>query len=100
MKIEANSVEEYLIKIPDTDKEKFFELRRIIGENLPTGFEECLSYGMIGYVVPHSLYPLGYHCDKTKPLPFLNIAVQKNFIGFYHMGIYADEELLLSLIHI
>ena len=58
------------------------------------GFEEVMSYGMIGYVVPHSLYPDGYHCTPALPLPFMNIANQKNFIAFYHMGIYAEPELL------
>ena len=94
MKIEASTVEEYLEKIPEQDKETFEELRNVILENLPSGFEECLTYGMIGYVVPQTIYPSGYHCDQSKPLPFLNIAVQKNFIAFYHMGIYADPDLL------
>jgi len=53
-----------------------------------------MSYGMIGYVVPHSIYPEGYHCDTKLPLPFLSIASQKNFVAVYHMGIYADPELL------
>jgi hypothetical protein len=69
-------------------------LRETILKNLPTGFEEQLSYGMIGYVVPHSIYPAGYHCDTKLPLPFMSIASQKNFVAFYHMGIYADAELL------
>lgn len=53
-----------------------------------------MSYGMIGYVVPHSVYPAGYHCDPKLPLPFINLASQKNFIALYHMGLYADAELL------
>ncbi len=53
-----------------------------------------MNYGMIGYVVPHSLYPGGYHCDPTLPLPFMALASQKNSINLYHMGIYADEDLL------
>lgn len=69
-------------------------LRAIIKKNLPEGFEETMSYGMIGYVVPHSIYPAGYHCDTKLPLPFINIASQKNHIAFYHMGIYADKELM------
>lgn len=94
MKIEANTVKAYLDLIPDESKERFLNLRQVVLENLPSGFEECINYGMIGYVVPHSLYPKGYHCNVSLPLPFLNIAVQKNFIGFYHMGIYADKGLL------
>ena len=84
----------YVDQIPEERKAVFQELRSTIKENLPAGFEERISYGMIGYVVPHELYPKGYHCDPKLPLPFLSIASQKNFIAVYHMGIYADEKLL------
>ena len=94
MKIPANSVEEYLEKVPADRKEAIQKLRKIILKNIPKGFQETLSYGMIGYVVPHSLYPAGYHCDPKLPLPFLGFASQKNFIAVYHMGVYADEKLL------
>jgi len=94
MRIEAEDPEDYISKVDDRFREAIDKLRSTILENLPEGFEEQMSYGMIGYVVPHSLYPDGYHCDPKLPLPFLNIAAQKNFIGFYHMGIYADEDLL------
>ncbi|PWJ43999.1 DUF1801 domain-containing protein [Sediminitomix flava] len=94
MKIEAATPLEYLEQVPSDRKEFFEKLRDVILENLPEGFEETMNYGMIGYVVPHSLYPKGYHCNPELPLPFLNIASQKNFIGFYHMGIYADTDLL------
>ncbi|MCB0790048.1 MAG: DUF1801 domain-containing protein, partial [Flavobacteriales bacterium] len=70
------------------------ELRATIKKNLPKGFEETMSYGMIGYVVPHKLYPAGYHCDPKLPLPFMSIASQKNFVAVYHMGLYADKELM------
>ncbi len=70
------------------------KLREAILDNIPEGFEERMSYGMIGYVVPHSIYPAGYHCDPKLPLPFMNIASQKNFIAVYHMGIYSNTELL------
>lgn len=83
----------YIENISDDKKEAFQELRNVILKNLPKGFEECMSYGMIGYVVPHKLYPSGYHCDPKLPLPFLSIAAQKNFIAIYHMGIYAKPEL-------
>ena len=95
MKIEAQSVQEYLENLPEERKEPIEKLRKIISENLPNGFEEQLSYGMIGYIVPKSIYPKGYHCTPELPLPFLNIASQKNSINLYHMGIYADEKLLL-----
>lgn len=93
MIVEASSVEDYLDKIPGERKTYMEKLRNIILKNLPKGFKEDLTYGMIGYVVPHDIYPAGYHCDPKLPLPFLSIASQKNFIGFYHMGIYADKEL-------
>ncbi|MDC0561909.1 DUF1801 domain-containing protein, partial [Bacteroidia bacterium] len=65
-----------------------------INKNIPSGFEECINYGMIGYVVPKSVYPAGYHADPSLPLPFANIASQKNFIALYHMGIYSDPDML------
>lgn len=85
---------EYLAAIPEERREAFSRLRETILENLPDGFEEGISYGMVGYVVPHRHYPAGYHCDPKQPLPFASIASQKNFIALYHMGLYADEELL------
>jgi len=93
MKIKADSPEEYINVIPVERQEAFRKLRDIILHNIPEGFEECMSYGMIGYVVPHSIYSSGYHCDTKLPLPFINIASQKSFVGFYHMGLYADQEL-------
>ena len=94
MKIAANNVAEYLENIPDERKPAFNQLRETIINHLPDGLSEQLSYGMIGYVVPHSVYPDGYHCDPKTPLPFVNIASQKNFIALYHSGIYAKKELL------
>jgi hypothetical protein len=93
MKSEANSPQEYLEQLPEARKEPMRLLRQCIVENLPPGFEETMSYGMIGYVVPHSIYPGGYHPDPDLPLPFLNIASQKNHIAFYHNGLYADPEI-------
>lgn len=94
MQIKATSPEDYISQLPLERKESFNALRNVILENLPAGFEETMSYGMIGYVIPHSLYPAGYHCDPKLPLPFLSIASQKNFVAVYHMGIYAFPELL------
>ena len=93
MQIKAKTVNEYLEKIPEERTRYFEELRKVILSNIPDGFVEQINYGMIGYVVPHSIYPDGYHCDPQLPLPFVNIASQKHFIGFYHMGIYADPKL-------
>ena len=87
-------VSEYLANLTEDRKEAFNQLREVILTNLPEGFEECINYGMIGYVVPHSVYPSGYHCDPKLPLPFMNIASQKNFIAFYHMGIYGNADLM------
>lgn len=94
MTIKANTVNQYLEALPSDRKEAINALRDIILANLPKGFKEEINYGMIGYVVPHNLYPAGYHCDTKLPLPFINIASQKNFIALYHMGIYANKELL------
>lgn len=94
MKIDANTVEEYIENVADDRREAIQKLRQTVLDNLPEGFKEELNYGMIGYVVPHSIYPAGYHCEPKLPLPFANIASQKNHIAFYHMGVYADPELL------
>ncbi len=90
----ATTVEAYLKELPDNRKEAIGKLRDVILTNLPSGFSEQMSYGMIGYVVPHSLYPHGYHCNPTLPLPFLNLASQKNYVSLYHMGLYADAVLM------
>ena len=87
------TVEEYIANIPADRLDQFQAIRKAIKQNLPAGFEECIGYGMIGFVVPHSLYPNGYHCDKKLPLPFLSLASQKNSINLYHMGIYMNPEL-------
>lgn len=81
-------------EVPEERRKIIEALRKVIKQNLPKGFEEQMNYGMIGYVVPHTLYPGGYHCKPSDPLPFMNIASQKNFIAIYHMGMYADPSLL------
>jgi uncharacterized protein YdhG (YjbR/CyaY superfamily) len=90
----VDDVSSYLAALPEDRIAPMQKLRQIILDSIPNGFEECISYGMIGYVVPFSLYPSSYHCDSKLPLPFVNIASQKNFIALYHMGIYADQGLL------
>ncbi len=94
MQLKASNVEEYLAAVPEERQVYFNKLRDTVLKNIPKGFEETLSYGMIGYVVPHSKYPAGYHCDPKLPLPFVNLASQKNFIALYHSGIYADPDLM------
>ncbi|WP_026752290.1 DUF1801 domain-containing protein [Sediminibacterium sp. C3] len=93
MTSDAQTVEEYLKQIPEEQKVMFNQIRDCIVQNLPAGFSEVMNYGMIGYVVPHSIYKDGYHCDPKLPLPFMALAAQKNFIAFYHMGIYAQPAL-------
>ncbi|MBT8210239.1 MAG: DUF1801 domain-containing protein [Eudoraea sp.] len=90
----AKTPEAYLAELPPERKEVVAKLRQVILDNLPEGFEETMNYGMIGYVVPHSIYPGGYHCTPEMPLPFMSLASQKNHIGFYHMGIYAEPKLM------
>lgn len=94
MQYKASSPEDYIGQVPEERQSAMHTLRSTILENLPEGFQETMSYGMIGYVVPHSIYPDGYHCKPETPLPFINIASQKNFIALYHSGIYAKKELL------
>ena len=94
MKILEKSVDEYVANVPENYRDAIQKLREIVKNNIPVGFEEMINYGMIGFVVPHELYPNGYHCDTKLPLPFINVAAQKNFISFYHMGIYAVPSLL------
>lgn len=94
MPIKPTSIAEYLAALPADRQQALETLRKILRKNLPKGFQEEMNYGMIGYVVPHTLYPNGYHGKPTDPLPFMNIASQKNFIAVYHMGLYADPQLL------
>ncbi|MBN2796932.1 MAG: DUF1801 domain-containing protein [Clostridia bacterium] len=94
MESKASTVQEYINELPEARKIIIDKLRKVIEKNLPKGFEETMSYNMIGYVVPHKLFPDGYHCDPKLPLPFLSIASQKNFIAIYHLGLYADENLM------
>ena len=94
MKTEGNTVEAILSNVPPERAEAFNSLHQTILKNLPEGFEAAMSYGMLGYVVPHRIYPAGYHCKPAEPLPFASIASQKNSINFYHMGIYSNPELL------
>ena len=94
MQSKATTVEEYLSELSEDRKAPMLKLREAIKNNLPEGFEEVISYGMLGYVVPHSIYPAGYHCTPKLPLPFINLASQKNTISLYHMGIYGDKNLL------
>ncbi len=93
MQYQANSPEDYINQVPKERQPILKKLRSEITKNLPKGFQEGIQYGMIGYFVPHSLYPNGYHCNSNEPLPFMSFASQKNSINVYHMGVYAKKEL-------
>lgn len=94
MTSKAATAEQYIKELPPERKDPVSQLRNIVVKNIPKGFKECMSYGMLAYCVPHELYPDGYHCNPKQPLPFACIASQKNFISLYHMGIYAKPEIL------
>ena len=88
MTSKAKTVAEYLASLPEDRRAAISAVRKVILANLPKGYEEHMSYGMIGYVVPHSIYPAGYHCDPKLPLPYANLAAQKNHMALYVMTIY------------
>lgn len=94
MQSKAETIEQYINELPDERKGPISTLHNTILANLPKGLDVQINYGMIGYVVPHRIYPNGYHCNPQLPLPFMGIASQKNAISFYHMGLYADNHLL------
>ncbi len=93
MQYQATSPDDYISQTPEDRHDALKKLRKTITSNLPKGFEEGIQYGMIGYYVPHSTYPNGYHCNPKEPLPFMSFASQKNSINLYHMGIYAVPEI-------
>lgn len=92
MQSKATTVEQYLSELPGDRREAIEAVRKVIRKNLPKGYEEGMQYGMVGYYVPHSVYPPGYHCDPKQPLPFAGVASQKNHISLYLMCIYADTD--------
>ncbi len=94
MSVNSEKFQTYLELLPEERREPMTELRNVMKEHLPAGFEESIGNQFISYNVPHSRYPAGYHCDPKSPLPFISIASQKNFIALYHMGIYSDPKLL------
>lgn len=94
MSSKAELPQDYIDALPADRQQAILALRETLLTNLPKGYEEVMSYGMLGYVVPHSIYPSGYHCNTKLPLPFINLASQKNFIALYHMGLYGDKDLL------
>ncbi|WP_412559419.1 DUF1801 domain-containing protein [Winogradskyella sp. MIT101101] len=93
MQYDATSPEDYISQVPEERQETLKKLRKVINDNLPKDFQEGMIYKMIGYYVPHSVYPDGYHCSPEVPLPFMSFASQKNSVNLYHSGIYAKPEL-------
>jgi len=92
-KTEILSIDAYIEHLPQDRQEAIQKLRTVFKKHIPKGFEEEMSYGMIGYVVPHSIFQAGYHCNPKLPLPFITMASQKQFIAIYHMGLYMDQSL-------
>ncbi len=93
MQTKNTGAEAYINSLPDDRRIAIGKICKAIKNNLPKGFEECISYGMIGYVVPHAIYPNGYHCNPLLPLPFINVGNKKKFISLHHMGIYVNPSL-------
>lgn len=94
MQYDATTIEEYIQAIDPERQDGFQKLLETVEKNMPAGFESGIQYGMPSFFVPHSIYPAGYHCNPKEPLPFVAVAAQKNFLAFYHMGMYANPELL------
>ena len=88
------TVDAYVAGLPADRKVIVAALRRVINQNIPKGFQECISYGMIGWVVPHALYPAGYHCNPSLPLPFINLGSKKNYISLHLMCLYMDAKMM------
>ena len=92
MQSKAATIEEYLASLPEERRDALLALRKVIKKNLGKGIEERVQYGMIGYCIPHSVYPAGYHCDPTQPLPYAMLAAQKNHLALYLMSVYLQKE--------
>jgi hypothetical protein len=93
-KSSARTADEYLAELPQDRRAAIGAVRKVILENLPEGYEECMQYGMIGYVVPHSIYPAGYHCDPKQPLQYVCLGSQKNHMALHAMCAYGDKATL------
>ncbi len=92
MQSNAETPDEYIAELPEDRKTAVSAIRKAVNDNLPKGFKECMSYGMIGWAVPHELYPPGYHCDPKQPIGIMGLASQKNYISLYSMCLYAGAK--------
>ena len=90
----ASTPDEYIASLPDDRRAALSAIRDVVNKNIDPGFKEGMGYGMMGWVVPHSLYPAGYHCDPKQPLSYMGVASQKNHISIYSMCLYSDSALL------
>ena len=90
MQSKAKTVAEYIASLPSDQREVLAAVRTVILANLDRGYQEAMQYGMVGYSVPHSRYPAGYHCDPKQPLPFAALAAQKNSLSLHLMGLYMN----------
>ena len=88
------TIESYIKSLPKDRKVSVQKIIKVVEENIPVGYTKVMNYSMPSFVIPHSIYPAGYHVTPDLPLPFIGVASQKNHIGFYHMGVYADSNLL------
>lgn len=93
MQSTASTIEQYLAELPEERRVPVKKLYSTIKKNLPKGFKDVMQYGMISFVIPHSKYPDGYHCNPADALAFMGLASQKNFIAVYHMGVYSDPKI-------
>jgi len=91
-KPKPTSVKEYLDSLPEDRRKAIRKVRTAVNKGLPKGYKEAIQYNMIGWAVPHSVYPAGYHCDPKQPVPFAALASQKNYMSLYLMCIYGDEK--------
>ena len=89
-----DSIKDYINSLASDRKTTITQLINVIEQNIPKGFKKVMNYGMPSFVIPHTIYPNGYHCDTTLPLPFIGVSNQKSSISLHHMGLYADPELL------
>mgnify|MGYP001288485779 FL=1 len=89
-----SSIETYLNSLSKDRKESVQKIIKVVEDNIPFGYSKIMNYNMPSFVIPHSIYPSGYHVTPDLPLPFIGVASQKNHIGFYHMGLYANPKLL------
>lgn len=92
------TVAAYLKTLPADRRAAIETIRAAVQKALPKGYEEGMQYGMIGYYVPHALYPPGYHCDPKQPLPFMGIGNTKGHIGLYMFCLYTDEEAVATFV--